>query len=188
MLSRGVARERRRGGDAPREADRIRRDAPVLLLAQIVWLNDRAAERIAAGRVNEAAARRPQVADAQGDGGEDVQRVAELVERKRLHVEFEVGGLVVGRGFAKYAELRGRHGQWAAAVERIVDPHPGAFAQRLELDVERARAFYPEDRAQLQMILQILADTFERVPDIDADVCENLGTADAGKLEQMRCA
>ena len=61
--------------------------------------------------------------------GKAVQRIAELVERQRLHMELEIGGRVIGRGFGENAELRRRHGERAAPVERIVDAHPGALRQ-----------------------------------------------------------
>ena len=67
------------------------------------------------GDLHRAAARRVQVADAGGDGGEAVQRLAEGVERERLHVVLEVGPGLVGRRARERAELRRRHAHRAAA-------------------------------------------------------------------------
>ena len=46
-----------------------------------------------------------------------MQRIAELVERQRLHVELDVGALAMRIGAGEDAELRRRHGQRPAAAE-----------------------------------------------------------------------
>ena len=61
-------------------------------------------------------------------------------------------------GAREHAELRGRHGQRAAAAQRIVEQHPGAAEQRCVHLVQRLDAGDLVDHPQLQMVLQIFAD------------------------------
>ena len=49
--------------------------------------------------------------------------------------------------------------------QRVLSAHPGALRAGLEIDVERARAGDLKDRAQLQMVLQVLADAGQLVHD-----------------------
>lgn len=65
---------------------------------------------------------------------------------------------VIGAGAGENAELRRRHGQRPASAEGVVDPHHRPPPQRLVIDIQRARVRHLEDRPQLQMVLQILAD------------------------------
>ena len=55
-----------------------------------------------------------------------MQGVAELVERQRLDVKLDVGTLLHCVGSGEDAELRGCHGQRAAATEGIVEAHQAA--------------------------------------------------------------
>ncbi len=182
------ARQRGRGGDLAREPDRIGGDAAVLLLAEVIGLYPRLRARIGARGVHEASARGPQIADAERDRGEVVQRIAELVERERLDMELYIGRRIIWRGFGEHAELRRRHGQGPAPVDGVIEPHQRALEQRLEFDIERARALDAEDRAQLQMVLQIFAEAGERMHDFAADPLQRVGAPETGKLHQMRRA
>ncbi len=117
-----------------------------------------------------------------------MQRLAEPVERQRLDVELDVGGGVVWRRLREHAELRRRHGQRPATAQRVVEAHQGALAIGLGVDVERARPLDPEDRAQLQMILQVLADAGQGAPQPCADRLHRVRTAEAGDLHEPRRA
>src|SRR5689334_2162092 len=102
---------------------------------------------------NETAARRLYVAHARSESGKLVQRVAELVERERLHVELDVGAFARGVGAREQAELRGRHGERAAAEERVIYAHACAAMERAIRRVQRLGALDLVDEPQLQMIL-----------------------------------
>src|SRR3977135_830056 len=60
------------------------------------------------------------------DSGNLVLRIAELVERQRLHVKLDIGALARGVGAGEQPELRGGHGERTAAEQRIVEHHAGA--------------------------------------------------------------
>ena len=67
-----------------------------------------------------------------------MQRLAELVERQRLDVEFDVGPLVLGRRYGEGAELRRRHGQRPRLEQRVFGAHQraaGAASDRSSLSV-----------------------------------------------------
>ena len=93
-----------------------------------------------------------------------------------------------GELLAKIAELRRRHGHRPAPPERIVERHAGAAQQRAVFDIERARAGDAEDRAQLQMVLQVLADAGRSVDQVAAERGDDLRAADARQFEQLRRA
>ena len=78
-----------------------------------------------------------------------MQRLAEPVERQRLHMELDIGGRVVGRSLREQPELRRRHGERPAAAQRVIEAHEGALHIGLIIDVERAGALDLKDRAQL---------------------------------------
>ena len=99
-----------------------------------------------------------QIAYAHREGGKRVQRIAELVERQRLHMELDVGALARRIGTREQAKLRRRHGERATPAQRIVEPHTGAADQRMIGFVERLDAGHLVDQPELQVILQVLAD------------------------------
>ena len=117
-----------------------------------------------------------------------MQRLAEPVERQRLDVKLDIGGVVVRRRFREHAELRRGHGQRPAAAERVVEAHQPALEERLGVDVEGARALDAEDRTQLQVILQILADAGQGVPQPCASSLDHRGTAETRDLHETRRA
>src|SRR5262249_13365922 len=139
-------------------------------------------------QAHEATARRLYIAHARGQRGEFVQRVAELVERERLHVELDVGPLARRIGAREQPELRGRHGERAAAEQRVVEPHAGAANRRTIDLVERFGAFNPIDEPQLQVILQVLADAGLVEHDGNAELPELVRGADAGEFEDLHRA
>src|SRR5262249_31346444 len=130
----------------------------------------------------EAAARRLYIAHARGERGKLVQRLAELVEGERLHMVLDVGALAPLIGAREQSELRGRHGERAAAKKRIIERHAGApYLRAIDL-VERFGAFDAIDEAQLQMILQVLADASLVEHEGNAEPREFVGGAHAGEL------
>ena len=59
-----------------------------------------------------------------------MQRLTELVERERLHVELDVGALPRRVRARERAELRRRHGERAAPAQHVVESHLRAAEQR----------------------------------------------------------
>src|SRR3546814_12802542 len=95
-----------------------------------------------------------------------MQRIAELVEAERLDMELDIGGFMLRAGAGEQAELRRRLGQRAGAEQRILDAgHRLGETRAVDL-VDRLDALDLVDRAQLQMVLQGLADPGPVVPDI----------------------
>src|SRR5262249_60663667 len=80
---------------------------------------------------------------------------------------------------------RGRHGERAAAKERIVEPHARAADERAIGLVEGLGAHDLVDESKLEMILQVVADARLVAHDRDAEALELVGAADAGKLENL---
>ena len=116
-----------------------------------------------------AAAFRAQVADAGRDRRKGMQRLAETVERERLHMVLEVGRLQTGVGLGEGAELAGRHRHRAAALQQIFEGDAGLAAKGRGDLVERAGVRDLLDESHLQVILQILADTGQFAEDVDAE-------------------
>ena len=141
----------------PRGADGVGRDLPVFIGRQIVRRDRGRLVGLCGSDAHGAARGRLQIAGADRDGGEAVQGIAEFVERQRLHVELDVGALAMRIGAGEDAELRRRHGQRAAAAERVVEPHQAAPEQIVIGLVQGADALDLVDRALLQMVLQIAA-------------------------------
>ena len=129
IFDRRIFLQRRLRHDLARDADRVGGDAAVLRRRQIVRLDRRRLRRIGGFERQRAAAGRPQIGDAGGEGRERMQRLAELVERERLHVILDVGPLDRRIGTREGAELRRRHGHRPAPAQRIVEPHAEAADQ-----------------------------------------------------------
>ena len=70
------------------------------------------------------------------------------------------------------AELRRRHAQRPRSPQRVLDRHLRLAPQRTRVGVQGRGTFDGIDRAQLQMILQVLADARQRVLDLDAQRVE----------------
>ncbi len=117
-----------------------------------------------------------------------MQGLAEAFERKRLDMEFDVGGAEVRRGLGEQPELRGRHRHWAAPAHGVVERHERLGDERMGVDVQRARARDAEDGAQLQMVLQVLADAGQRVQDLAAEAGEDFRAPDPRQLQELRRA
>ena len=86
-----------------------------------------------------------------------MQRVAELVERQRLDVEFQIGPVLPPVRPREDAELRGRHCQRPAPPHGIVQPHARPAKQGMISLVQCPRARHAKDRPLLQMVLQVAA-------------------------------
>ena len=86
------ARQRRLRDDAPRDAQRLRRDAPVFVRGQVVWRDARRIVRCSALRMRTL----PrlvgiEIADARGECREAVDRLVVGAQRQWLHVVLQVG-------------------------------------------------------------------------------------------------
>src|SRR5579875_1207707 len=180
--------QRAGGADAPRQADRLRRHAAIGGRGEIVRLDRRMRLGIGGADPHRAAAFRPQVAHRGGEGRERMERLAEFVEAQGLNVIFEVWRLVGRIAFGEGAELAWRHRQGSAAGQHICQSHRDAAAQSAGLLIQRARVAHLVDKAQLQMILQVLADAGERMHHGDTVLLQQRRRPDAGQLEQMRRA
>src|SRR5262249_10879697 len=110
-------------------------------------------------------------------------RVAEFVERQRLHVELEVGALASGVRAREQPELRGRHGERPAAKERVVEPHARAADERAIGLVEGLGAYDLIDEPKLEVILRVVADAGFVGYDGNAGGFGLVGAAAAGGLE-----
>ena len=117
-----------------------------------------------------------------------MQRLAEAVERQRLHVILQIGALLVAIGAGEQAELRRRHGQRAAPQQRIFGEHAGKAEARMIALVERGDAVDLVDQPQLQVILQVGADAGPVGDDVDAVLAQLRGRPDAGQQQELRRA
>ena len=135
-----------------------------------------------------AARGRVQVADAGGEGVVTVQRLAEGVQRQRLHVVFDIRPRLLARRAREAAELRRRHAHRPAALEQVLQPDAGLAPPRVGHRVERAHAIHTEHRAHLQMVLQVLADAGQRMLHRNAVRLQQGGRPDARQLQQLRRA
>ncbi len=115
-----------------------------------------------------------------------MQRVAEFVERQRLHVVFQVRRGLAHVRTDKCAKLAGRHRQRAAAGQQILHPHAEPPDQAADCFIQRAGVFHLERHAQLQMILQVLADPGQLMHDRNAVLLQQCSRADTGTLQNLR--
>src|SRR5690606_30701142 len=116
---------------------------------------------------------RPQVADTCGERREWVERLAELRQCQRLNVVLQIGRLTTGVGARETTELGGRHRHRPAPPQRILERDSGLVPERLRSLVERAHARNLECTADLQVVLQVLADTTKLVANLDAGSLEH---------------
>ena len=79
------------GHDAPRISHRIDCDRAIFRRAKVIQLDLGIGRRIRRHDAHPSARQRAQIAHARRDRGERVQRIAELVERERLDVPFDIG-------------------------------------------------------------------------------------------------
>ena len=144
--------------DAAGEADGIGGDAPILVLREIIGADRRggAGSALCACTLPRLAGRRLQTLSV--IAGNACKGSPNRSSDSGCDVKFEVGGRIVRRGFGEQAELRGRHGHRPASRQGILHPHPGTFGVRLKIHIERAGIRYFKNGAQLQMVLQVLAD------------------------------
>ena len=115
-----------------------------------------------------AAARRLQVADRRRDRVERVQRLAELVERQRLHVPLDVRGRLRRIALRERAELRRRHRERPGAEQRVLERHRGLAEPGARAPIQRDGVVDLVDRADLQVVVQIRADAGRVAHDADA--------------------
>ena len=84
-------RKRRLADDAPRDTQAVCCHLPVFGRAEVVGRDGRSLAEVGALQLHRAAAAGVEVADAGGEGGKVVQRLAKGIQRQRLHVIFQIG-------------------------------------------------------------------------------------------------
>ena len=98
---------------------------------------------------------------------------------------FDVGCLVLGAGAGEDAQLARRHGHRPRASQSVFCPDP-QFAERRGVEVvERARPGDAKDRADLQVVLQVLPDGRQLVPHLYAVPGKDVPSPDAGQLQDF---
>src|SRR5262249_32641807 len=117
---------------------------------------------------------------------EVVQRVAELVERERLHVPLDIRGLLRRIALRERAELRRRHRQWPGSEQHVLERHRGAAEERSSAAIQSYGVLNFVDRTDLQVIVQVRADSGQVVRDRDTVLGEQRTGADARKLQDLR--
>ena len=114
-----------------------------------------------------------------------MQRLAEPLQAQRLHVVLQVRRGELRAGAGEGAELRGRHGHGALLHQRVLRRHAGLADERVGRGVQRLEVLHLEDQAELQVVLQVLADAGQRMQRLDAIVLQHRRIADAGELQQV---
>ncbi len=117
---------------------------------------------------------------------ERMHRRAGHVRRQRREMELHVGSRRVGHRAREQAALvdADRHRALAAQDEVEADREPPV--PRREGIVGRDRLRAAEDHPRLQVILQVLADTGQRVHDGDAELLQQRRRPDARQLQELR--
>ena len=100
----------------------------------------------------------------------------------------QIGAFLVAVGAGEQAQLRRRHGQRAAPQQRKFGEHARHAESRVIALVERGNAVDFVDHAQLQMILQIGADSRPVEHDGNAELLQLLRRADTGQHHDLRRA
>src|SRR5262245_39065750 len=101
-------------------------------------------------------------------------------------MELQIGSIILGRGTRERAELRGRHGERPTPPDSIFQRDTGPLEERAVVHVHGPRALYSEDATQLQMILQVFANSRQMLKEGYAECGEPSGIADAGAFENCR--
>ena len=84
-----------------------------------------------------------------------MQRLAEFVQRQRLHMILKIRCALRRIGARERAELRRRHRHWSAAVERVFETDLKFAQPAIGHGVQCLHTLHFECHAQLQMVLQI---------------------------------
>ena len=114
--------QRRLAHQAAGDADGVGGDAAVLVGREIVGRDDRLGGGIGRAQPDRAARGRAQVAGADRDRREAMQRLAELVERQRLDVELDVGRSCSGEELVKMPSCEGAMVSGPSGTARIRRP------------------------------------------------------------------
>ena len=115
-----------------------------------------------------------------------MQRITKLVERERLHVVLHIRPRHARVRTREHPQLRWRHAHRPAAVERVLHADQRLAPPVGGARVERRHAMYLHHAAQLQMVLQVLAHTGQRLTHVDAQRLQSLRLTDARQLQQLR--
>ena len=158
-LDRLVFRQSSLGRDAARHAQRICRDFAVGVRAQVVGRNLWRIGKLGANNIHRATAGWVEVAHTRSKRGEVMQRLTKSVQTQRLHVVFDIGERLLRAAAGESTQLRWRHAHRPTALEHIFHANLGLAPPTIGQRVERLHALHFKDRADLQMVLQISADT-----------------------------
>ena len=134
------------------------------------------------------AAGRVEVAHAGSESVESVQWLTECIEREGLDVEFQIGPHSTHVAVGERAELRRRHAHRARPLEEVFEADAHFAQPRCGKRVERRHAVHFEYGTDLEVVLQVLADARQIVPDCNAMALQQRAGADAGKLQDLRAA
>ncbi len=94
----------------------------------------------------------------------------------------------VGRRAREAAELAGRHRERPGPEQGVLEAHRGLAEQAVHALVQRHHVAHLEGHAQLQVVLQVLADPGELVRNGDAVLAQQWCGSDSGQLEYLRRA
>ena len=115
-----------------------------------------------------------------------MQRLAKTLQGQRLYMVFKVGRSLFRAGAGKRTELAGRHRQRAAAVIQVAQAHAHLAPHGAGDLVQGAGVFQLVDQPQLQVVLQVAADTRQFMHHVNAQRLEHMGGADSRALQDTR--
>jgi hypothetical protein len=186
VFLRFILRQRLCGHDATREPHRSHRNLPIYLVTKVVQPDFRIVRGIRRLDAHPSTRARPQVAHARRDCREAVQRIAELVERERLHVPFDVRRRLRGIAPRERAGLRRGHRQRPGAEHEVLERHRRLAEHAVGDAIQRAHVAHLVLHADLQVVVQVLADARQVVDDLDLMLFEQISRPDARDLQQLR--
>ena len=174
--------------DAAGEAHRVDRHPAIFLLLEIIQSDFRVRRRVRRLHAHPAARGRPQIAHARRDRRERMQRLAELVERQRLHVPFDVRRRLARVALREGARLRRRHGERPGAERQVLERHRRLAENAAGHAVQRLDVPHLVLHADLQVVVEILSHAGKIVDDRDLKPVEQVSLSYAGQLQQLRRA
>ena len=145
--------------------------APVEFRRQVIGLDRRIGGRVRRADRNAPAAFGAQLANRHGDPGERVHFQARLVGAERLEMELDIRRRQLRPRLAENAHLAGAHRHRPAPGEDVAQSDRGPSDQVIDLVVKR-RDVDLVHRAHLEMVLQVLSDARQFMPDRDAEVAQ----------------
>ena len=186
VLAGDVRRERARRREPAREPDAGDDRRAVMIGRQVARLHRRRRQRVRRLDAHEAARLRPQLAHRQREARKRVDRRARHVGGQRREVELDVGPRERGIGAREHPALVDADRHRSGAGQDVARAHRHRPPPGLQRVVGRDRLRAAEDRAYLQVVLQVFADAFERVDDRNPESLQQRSGSDARKLQELR--